>query len=376
MIAILADDLTSALDGAAPFADRGLRARVIFDSRDLGDLDADVLSVDLDSRFVAADLAEQRFRWAGTALAAAELLYKTMDSTLRGNLCAEGRGAMAGSGRPRALIAPAFPAAGRTTVGGRQFVHGTPIEQTEFARDALNPVSSSFVADHFADLGPTAFRVCDAAHDSELDALVLETGLKADLVWIGSPGLAAALARAVAVTARSHLAADWPEVRRVLIVVGSRHLANAAQVDALRAAGAIVLGAPSPASSPEPCARAVVASFEEADVVCLLAPADGVEAQGCTSAELARWLGDVVSLSACSFEGLVVTGGDTARRIADALEAQSMDLAGEVEAGVPLGLLHTPTRRFAFATKAGGFGAPNTLVRCVNALRTHVERAA
>jgi len=377
VIAILADDLTSALDGAAPFADRGLRARVVFDSRSLVDLDTDVLSVDLDSRFAAADVAEQRFRSAAAALAPAALLYKTMDSTLRGNLCAETRGTIAGSGRPRALVAPAFPAAGRTTRAGRQFVHGVPLVETEYARDALNPVSSSLVADHFADLEASALRICDADDDRELDALVLQTGLEADLIWIGSPGLAAALARAVPVRARSDLsAAAWPAVRRVLIVVGSRHPANTPQVDALRSAGAVVLPAPFPASSPEPFARAVVGAFEEADVVCLLAPVDGVEAQGCTSAELAGWLGRVVSLSASGFEGLVVTGGDTARRVTDALGAQSMDLAGEVEAGVPRGVLQTPTRSFAFATKAGGFGGPDTLVRCVDALRTHGECGA
>jgi uncharacterized protein YgbK (DUF1537 family) len=53
-----------------------------------------------------------------------------------------------------------------------------------------------------------------------------------------------------------------------------------------------------------------------------------------------------------------------------------MDLAGEVEAGVPFGWLHTPNGGFAFATKAGGFGDPDTLVRCVDALRAHSERPA
>jgi uncharacterized protein YgbK (DUF1537 family) len=374
VIAILADDLTSALDGAAPFADRGLKAKVVFDSRGLADVDTDVLSLDLDSRFAAAPVAEQRFRLAGAALAHARLLYKTMDSTLRGNLCPEARGAMAGSGRPRALVAPAFPAAGRATLGGRQFVQGVPVERTEFARDALNPVSSSLVADHFAGLGASAFRVCDAAHDSELDALVFQTGLDADLVWIGSPGLAAALARAVPAAERSP--APWPAVGRVLIVVGSRHPANAAQIDGLKAAGAVMVAATSTLSSPQTSAQAVLGAFSEADVVCLVAPQASVEAQGRTSAELARWLGEVVSLSTSAFEGLVVTGGDTARRIADALGARSMDLAGEVQAGVPFGWLHTPRGGFAFATKAGGFGDPNTLLRCVDALRTHGERAA
>jgi uncharacterized protein YgbK (DUF1537 family) len=374
VLAILADDLTSALDGAAPFAERGLKAKVVFDRQGLAALEADVVSLDLDSRLADASIAEQRFRAAGAALAGARVIYKTIDSTLRGNLFAEARGAMAGSGRPRALVAPAFPAAGRTTVGGRQLVHGAPVDETEFARDALNPVSSSLVADHFAPLGGSAFRVCDAAEDSDLDTLVSRTGLEADLVWIGSPGLAAALARAIPAAEPS--SARWPSVRRVLVVVGSRHPANRAQIEGLRAAGAVVLPAPASLSSLQISADVVVAAFAQADVVCLPAPIKDVEAIGQSSAELARWLGDVVRRSASAFEGVVATGGDTARRITDALGAQSMDLAGEVEPGVPLGWLQTSGPGFAFATKAGGFGDEKTLVCCVEALRSRGEGVA
>ncbi len=376
MIAILADDLTSALDGAAPFASRGLQAKVAFDSRKLLGLDADVVSLDLDSRLAAPDVAEERFRTAGAALAHAQLLYKTVDSTLRGNLCAEARGTMAGSGRQKALVAPAFPAAGRTTLGGRQLVHGVEVDLTEFGRDALNPVSSCLVADHFAELGAAAFSVCDAVKDGELDALVSRTGLGADLLWIGSPGLAAALARALPTNAGPRRPKPWRAVRRVLVVVGSRHRANAAQIDSLRAAGAVLVAAPAPLSSPGGLAQAICAAFEEADVVCLLAPTASVEAHDGSSERLARWLGEVVSLSAPSVEGVVVTGGDTARRVTDALHAHCLHLVGEVEAGVPLAWLDAPRGGVAFATKAGGFGDPRTLLRCVEAMRTRDERAA
>ena len=371
LIAVLADDLTSALDGAAPFADRGLKVKVVFDSQALSAAadGADVLSVDLDSRFADPDVAEERFRTGGAALAHARLLYKTMDSTLRGNLCPEARGAMAGSGRSQAVVAPAFPAAGRTTSGGRQFVHGVAVELTEYARDTQNPVSNSLIADHFADLGVSAFRVEDAANDSDLDALVSQIGLSAHQIWVGSPGLAAALARAV--PAGVQVGPDSsPAVRRVLVVVGSQHPANAAQVDQLKAAGAALVRAPSPLPQPQVVAEAITAAFESTDLVCVLSPEIDVADHGWTPTDLARWLGAVAERSTGAFEGLVVTGGDTARRIVDALGAGSMDLVGEVEPGVCLGLLHSRQGRFPFAAKAGGFGAPDTLARCVTALRS------
>jgi uncharacterized protein YgbK (DUF1537 family) len=376
VIAVLADDLTSALDGAAPFAERGLKARVVFNHEALGAAaeHADVLSLDLDSRFSEPAEAERRFRSAGAALAGAALLYKTVDSTLRGNLSAETRGALAGSGRTRAVVAPAFPAAGRTTSGGRQFVNGVPVELTEFARDSRNPVSSSVVVEHFAGLGRAALTVEDAADDSQLDALVSRMGPSRDLLWVGSPGLAAALARSVPAAARARRPEPWPPVRRVLTVVGSQHPANAAQVEALTAAGAAIVRAQAPMSPPLTLAEAIATAFDSVDLVCLLPPQTKVEGVGGGAAELARWLGAAIARSAATFDALVVTGGDTARRLAEALGAQSLDLAGEVEPGVPYGLLRAGERRLPFATKAGGFGDAQTLGRCVNALRSNAGR--
>lgn len=139
MIAILADDLTSALDGAAPFAARGLNACVMLRLPDAALQGAEIVAFDLDSRFVSPEQAEQRFRHAAACVKRARLIYKTVDSTLRGNLGPETRGALTGSGRRLAIVAPAFPDAGRTTVDGRQYVDGVALEQTAFARDPEEP---------------------------------------------------------------------------------------------------------------------------------------------------------------------------------------------------------------------------------------------
>ena len=67
------------------------------------------------------------------------------------------------------------------------------------------------------------------------------------------------------------------------------------------------------------------------------------------------------------FEGLVLTGGATAVRVARRLGASGIRLQGEVEKGVPVGALIGPTP-YPVVTKAGGFGGPDTLVRAVEAL--------
>jgi D-threonate/D-erythronate kinase len=74
------------------------------------------------------------------------------------------------------------------------------------------------------------------------------------------------------------------------------------------------------------------------------------------------------------FEGLVLTGGATAVGVARRLGAAGIRLGGEVEAGVPVGVLIGP-RPYPVVTKAGGFGGPDTLVGAVEALaRSGEER--
>ncbi|MGO7522402.1 four-carbon acid sugar kinase family protein, partial [Rhizobium brockwellii] len=49
-------------------------------------------------------------------------------------------------------VAPAFPAGGRTTEGGRQLLRGVPLEKTEFAMDPLHPITDSRLRALFRDI--------------------------------------------------------------------------------------------------------------------------------------------------------------------------------------------------------------------------------
>jgi len=72
-------------------------------------------------------------------------------------------------------------------------------------------------------------------------------------------------------------------------------------------------------------------------------------------------------------DGLIATGGDTARAAAEALGACDLRLWGEMEPGVPVGILDGP-HPLPVITKAGGFGDQDTLVRLCNALRNSVPK--
>jgi D-threonate/D-erythronate kinase len=67
------------------------------------------------------------------------------------------------------------------------------------------------------------------------------------------------------------------------------------------------------------------------------------------------------------FDALVLTGGDTAVRVAGVLGAAGIFLEGEIETGMPVGTLVGP-RPYRVVTKAGGFGSPDTLCAAFRAL--------
>lgn len=252
-IGIIADDLTSAADGGAPFARAGHRVAVGFGHGALPAGDVDVLALDLDSRRGSPGEAAARVGRAVALLGPLPLLFLTMDSTLRGHVGFQVASALQTSGRRTVVVAPAFPMCGRATLGGVQLVDGVPVHRTRSGQDLGNPVKQSRVARLFdgLDLGPAvelasaAIRdgaplagvlrgarvvVADAATDADLDALV--TGMKGhdSVLWVGSPGLAHALARAHLGTRAPR---DQPTAVRPLVVVGSLHPSSRAQVAAL-----------------------------------------------------------------------------------------------------------------------------------------------
>ena len=130
MVGIQADDLTGACDTGAPFAARGLETLVVMHdgtgSPAWSGASADVLVIDTETREQSAEEARERARAAGAALTAGSprILYKKVDSTLRGHVAAEIDGMLDGAGLGLALLTPAFPAQRRTVVDGCVRVDG------------------------------------------------------------------------------------------------------------------------------------------------------------------------------------------------------------------------------------------------------------
>jgi len=137
---VLADDLTGAADCAIALGRRGLAAVVIWgDIRSARSRQEPILAYDTASRGLSADAAAARQR---DVLAchpgSGRLLFKKIDSTLRGQPAAEIAATLeclgSRSGPAFGVLAAAFPATGRTTRGGRILVNGRTLEETDLWR--------------------------------------------------------------------------------------------------------------------------------------------------------------------------------------------------------------------------------------------------
>jgi len=80
--------------------------------------------------------------------------------------------------------------------------------------------------------------------------------------------------------------------------------------------------------------------------------------------EMARCLARMVAPCADRVGALVATGGETARTILEEWGIRRMRLVGEVEPGLPYSIAQRAGREILILTKAGGFGARETLVSC------------
>ncbi|HEY8613417.1 MAG TPA: four-carbon acid sugar kinase family protein, partial [Roseomonas sp.] len=156
---ILADDLTGAADCGIAFARRGFGASVGWHGVDTA-FGTEVLAVDADSRRLSPEAAGARH----VALLRARHqpgmgLIKKIDSTLRGQPAAELAAtcrALRKGGHPAlAIVAPAFPATGRTTEAGRVHMNGAPLETTPlWARD--HTYDSAVLTEMLATVGLSA----------------------------------------------------------------------------------------------------------------------------------------------------------------------------------------------------------------------------
>jgi uncharacterized protein YgbK (DUF1537 family) len=347
---IVADDLTGACDAAGPFAARGYTVRVALEPTKPGA--PDVVAISTDTRDAPVGQLPPALSAIANSFgndARPRILFKKIDSTLRGNAPAEVSAALDAFACAAAIVTPAFPAMHRVVIDGILSIptqpNFTPVDLPAHFRE--RGAASTHAAPHqVADsLTRSPVITCDAASDEHLDAIVA-AGLttRTPILWAGSSGLAAALARALPQRTAHHRPA--PTDAPMLFCAGSNHAVTIAQQESLQAERPVEY------LSAEACSPAEVQTAISSRTHVILRLPRG------------RIGEDRVRILLADVPGpLLVTGGDTASLLYRALGMRGITLRGEISPGIPYGVIEGGVfDGHPIVTKSGGFGAPSAFI--------------
>ncbi|SNT20286.1 four-carbon acid sugar kinase family protein [Antarctobacter heliothermus] len=331
-LALIADDLSGALDSAAPFSGAG-KVVVASHPSALGRalrVHPDVVAVSTRSREVSPDEALARVRSVLLQMPTGTRLFKKIDSRLKGNIAAE----LTAFEVAPLLVAPAIPEFGRVVVDGRLTGFGV-----------AHPIRvASVLGDH-----ATRARIPDVQSDQDILAAI--AALAPDEVLVGARGLAHALRASMPGAAPDIASLPGP----LCFAVGSADPITLAQMDALRRhhPGLQVIEAPS----------GTVPDGIRTDAPVTLVQI--VPGAGTARDEVARRFAKGVARIVSDRGTLLVSGGATAEAVLDALGIDVLTIEGEVLPGLPC--CRVGHRRII--SKSGGFGAEDTFVRLLNMTR-------
>ena len=333
-ILIVADDLTGALDSAVAFAERGIKTVVL---RHADALDAAlrgdpaVLAIATGTRELPAAGAERIVEASVTPLARwADIVFKKVDSRLKGHVAAEVKAVARLCGLHRALVAPAIPEFGRIVRDGMLTGHG--IDQ---------PIA---IAARFTGL-PLPLQIPSVTTSDDFAPLLADLD---HTLLVGARSLAAALAKSLPRgTHQAVPAAAAP----LLIAIGSRDPITLAQVRAV--AGKLpVVEAPNGAIPSELAAAAHAQLIQ-------MTPGDmALDSAAATT----RFSYDLAGLTQRMAPATIfASGGETANGLLGALGVGMLEVTGEFLPGIPVSRFAHQGRSLTLITKSGGFGQPDTL---------------
>lgn len=186
MIAVIADDFT----GAAEIGGLGLRhgMEVEVNTRVNPCSKADLLVICADTRSKNIEDAVGETERITTQLMSLKpsMIYKKIDSVLRGHVVAELEAQMKVSGQKKALVVPANPALGRIIRDGVYYLNGRQLHETGFGGDPDFAVTSSRIADILDRGGSSKVMVAGPTGSLPAEGIIIgEAGSRDDFLrWL------------------------------------------------------------------------------------------------------------------------------------------------------------------------------------------------
>ncbi|MBE3114137.1 MAG: four-carbon acid sugar kinase family protein, partial [Actinobacteria bacterium] len=150
MIYVIADDLTGANDTGVQFAKKGYNTIVsVLDEQSTIIIpdNLDVFVMDTETRELESKTVRKRLKsiLEKININKKDLVYKKVDSTLRGNMGDEIEEIMIILNRDICIFSPSYPSYQRITIGGYLVVDQKPLSLSEYSCDNSTQVENSFI---------------------------------------------------------------------------------------------------------------------------------------------------------------------------------------------------------------------------------------
>ncbi len=423
---VIADDLTGGADAGAQFSKNGLATLLVsLDTRSPVQFSTfdpfDVLVVNIDSRGASPEQARRSISglFENYDPSLFPVIYKKIDSTLRGNVGDELDALILETKDPLCFMTPAYPEQGRTVVDGILMIGGKPLASTEFSREAAFPVKESHICKllNLQSLNPIGWIGLKevASGEERLKSRVEEENKKGNRIIVfdavsrqdlaniadvafrmewrpllaGSAGLAREVARKLSSSASRFL----PSSRRgtnplehVLIVSGSASRVTHQQ---LRQVGGqniplfvlppkwVIHDDSTSEIEKEDFSKKIARSLAEGSAL-IQAPQEFIPKERTALPVPINITETLASLALSALEGsgrkaddlaLVLTGGETAMGVIRLLQGDGIEIEDELLEGIMKG--HLKGGRWdglTIVTKAGGFGKEDALKKIVEIL--------
>lgn len=325
-IGIVADDLTGACDVAACFAPAAGPIDVPL-SPNFPWIARSVLRVvNTQSRLKDPQTAYRILHDVGKAMAEKRIVFKKIDTMLRGPVGAELGGLVEGlltsANGWTCVVAPAAPSIGRTTRHGVQYDQGIPIDPGSLAAEPGGPPPCADIRTVLGQSGADNYLVCDAETQEDLQKIVdMFLHQESRLVFVGSLGLAQALAQRL-----NAVPPPPPSVKpakRPMIVCGSCHHQSFRQTQQAQTDGIQILDF-DPARG---CFRQSISSNGKSTVLARILPSPLTGAGYSPCLITASFLNALVPLwEQVKPDGLGVIGGETAYHLLHGLGGKRLEV--------------------------------------------------
>lgn len=424
-LAIIADDLTGANDSGVQLAYHGLKTSVLFDIDKDSISEYEAIVFDTDSRSIDSLEAYQKVKVVTEFLrdSGFEYIFKKLDSTMRGNIGAEIDAVYDVLKPDFMMIAPGYPKNNRKILQSTHYLKDVPLGETEIARDPKTPVTQSYLPSLLKEqtkqsIGTitiddlekgskwieekldnyyyqkVAYIIVDSTEEIHLEQILAHTKkLNYQFSWVGSAGLANYLPAHFEVSQKRNPLIIPKNLGPILTVVGSVNKNSRAQLNLLLEKSNVysipfesyksVSGKDERANEMRKVYHQAVEKAQQGLDVVIYSSGEEEdiekawrvgEAKGLShteiSNEIVKTIGSICSvlLEEGYFQGVSMTGGDTAKQICDQWDIKGFELLDELEIGVPISKFLGNNDLYVI-TKAGGFGTPEVFMNAISKLK-------